>query len=183
MNITTTNGKIKSMDTLFDEALEEMMESIEDNLSDAQQLYVGNMYREDNGYTELRELNEYNINDALDGMKPWDIVNQDIDTYCSYFYYDGYDVTCTDDVWEDITVEDIARAILNDDLRYRDLPRELQDIYDEYEEARDKLENMNEGRKMAYEIVQKYVNCDADVSDLLVVLGKLAKNEDYWSEE
>ena len=175
-------GKYKSFDQLYDDALETMIEVLE-NLSSDEALEFGNMYREANRYEPLYPNEEDAINEALDGCDPYTVLNLDYDSYSDYFSYDGWDMTCTDDVWYDIDLEDFARTILDKGMRFDSIPDEVQEVIDAYDEAVEELENINEGRKMAEEVLFAYLNNNAEVGDLLVVLSKLARNDEYWSKE
>ena len=87
----------------------------------------------------------------------------------------------TNDVWEDVDTSDLARDILNGNYSHY-LNSDIKDILDEYEEAEEEIENYNPYRAMCEEVIQRYVNCEADVTDLLQTLDKLAKTDDAWEE-
>ena len=182
ISVIGNNGKIRSLDDLFEEAVENMVDVLND-LSDDDQFELGNLYRDKNGYNLLYRNTEDEINEILDGESPYDIIQMDYDEYADYFLWSWGSLDFTSDPFEDLDIEELARAILNEEFHYRDLPSDVQDAFDEFEEARNALDNMNEGRKMAYNVVAKYMNCQADVSDLLVVLSKLARTDEYWSED
>lgn len=185
MTIKTNTGKLKTLDELTDETVDQIVEFLEDNSYEDYALGLGNAYRENNHYSVLYENEEDVLNGELQNLNPYQLLNMGADDWCSsdaYFRYDGYDLSTTDDVWDDVDLEDFARDIL-DGYYYNDIPRELQDIVDEYEETKEKIENYNEGRAMAEEVIAKFTNCEADVTDLLQTLDKLVRNDDYWKEE
>ena len=185
MTIKTNVGKLKSIDELTDEAVDTIVEFLEDNQYEDWALPMGNAYRDNNHYPNLYENEEYSLNEELGRLDPYELLRMGADDWCEsadYFRYDGYDLSTTDDVWEDVDLEDFARDILDGDY-FRHLPDALQEIVDEYEEAKEKIENYNEGRAMAEEVIAKFTNCEADVTDLLQCLDKLVRNDDYWSEE
>ena len=84
-------------------------------------------------------------------------------------------------MWEDIDKEDFAREILDGEYR-RDLPSELADIVEEVEDANAELESIPEGRIMAERTLERYLNNQADVGDLLVLLSRLSKKDELWEE-
>lgn len=185
MTIKTKVGKLKSVDELTDEAVDQIVEFLEDNSYEDWALGLGNAYRDNNHYPTLYENEEYTLNDELRNLDPYQLLRMGADDWSSsddYFMYDGYDLSTTDDVWYDVDLEDFARDILDGDY-YRHIPSDLQDIVDEYEEAKEKIENYNEGRAVAEEIIAKFTNCEADVTDLLQALDKLTRTDEYWKEE
>ena len=183
MEIKNENGKLKTLDQLFDEAVDMMVEVLDD-LSTEEQLDIGNEYRDKNSYATLYENMESNLNDILEGMDPADLLrmgHEDWDDYSDFFTYD-YDLNMTDDVWYDIEEDDLARELLSDTFRPRYLPSEVRDLIDEYEEAKEEIENYNPNKAMVEEVIKRYVNCEADVTDLLQTLDKLARNDELWEE-
>ena len=182
MNIMC-GGKFRSIDDLNEEAVERMVDAIE-NLDDSEALELSNYYRDIDYCDHLHANDEENLNDVLSGMNPYDILQIDYDAYADYFSEDGYgDVEFTNDVWSGVDVEDAARAILGGEIKYHDLPGSIQDVYDEYEAARDALYNVREERKQAAQVISDYVNCKADVTDLLQMLDKLVRNDEIWGED
>ena len=87
------------------------------------------------------------------------------------------------DLWEDLDDYEVARDLLTEDFVPECMPREISEIIDEYKEALEELENYNPYRAMCEEVVRKYVNCEADVTDLLQTLDKLARTDEAWKEE
>lgn len=174
------NGKFRSNDDLYEEALDMMLDALSE-LSDNEALELSNLYREQDYSNPLYVNEENTINEVLGGMSPYDILQIDYDSYANYFSEDRYgDIEFTDDVWANADPEDVARAVLDGDIKYSDLPSSIQDVYDEYEEAKDKLDDIQEERKQAAKVISDYVNCKADVTDLLQMLDKLVRNDEIW---
>jgi hypothetical protein len=169
------------LEELYEEAIEMIVDVLED-FSEEEQLNIGNAYREMQNYSELHTNDDTTINEELEGTDPWELLQlgEDWDSSDGYFTWDGYDLHTTDDIWEDADPEDIARAILEGDMNAK--CRELIWALDEYDEAKEEIENYNPYRAMCEEVVAKYVNCEADVTDLLQTLDKLAKSDDAWEE-
>lgn len=180
MEIKREDGKLKTFDELWDEA----KEYIEDELNSMREedaMPLGNEIRGRNHYDTLYVNNEETVNDVLDGETPWNILNDSgWESGYDYFTYD-YGFNMTDDVWYDLDTEDIAEGILEGEW-YNYLPFDLKCYVDEYEEAKEELENYNPDRAMVEEVIRKYVNCEADVTDLLQTLDKLARNDELWEE-
>lgn len=175
------NGKYRTVESLWEEALDELEEALNDLNTDSA-LELGNAIREANGYELLQRNTDDEINSALRDIDPWDILNSagEWDDYSDFFIWDGYDLYCTDDVWYDLDTTEIARAILRG---YHSCPYEIQEIYDEYLEAIDKLNTINKERIEGENLLQKFVNCEADVTDLLQYIDRLVKNDEVWKEE
>lgn len=182
MEIKKKNGELRAPEALYEEAVDMLVEALDD-LCEEEQLTIGNAYREMNNYNQLNKNEEGMINDMLDGTDPYEILRlgEDWDSSDAYFTFDGWDLNTTDDVWYDADPDDIARAILEGDLRATFM--ELRDIVDEYEEALHEVESYNPYREMCELAIWKYVNCLGDVTDLLQVLDKLVRNDDVWAEE
>ena len=180
MEIKNENGKLKTLDELYDEAKECIEEEL-NSMLDEYAIYLGNEIRDRNNYDRLYENNEECLNEQLDGLEPYDILNLGWDNYSDYFTWDGCDLNMTDDVWYDLDTEDIAEEILDGNY-YKYLPSDLKEYVDEYEEAKEELENYNPDRAMVEEVIRKYVNCQADVTDLLQTLDKLARNDELWED-
>jgi len=179
MEITKKNGTLKTLDELYEEAKKKIVYELDTmDMDDA--LYLGNEIRDRNNYNRLYKNDEEGINEVLEGESPWDILNKEWNSYSSFFTYD-YDFEMTDDVWYDFDTDEIAGGILDD--RYRQyITSDIQDIVDEYEEAREEIENYNPYREKCAQVIAKYVNCEADVADLLQMLDKLVKDDSAWEE-
>lgn len=181
MEIKNENGKLKTLEELYEEAIEMIIDVLED-FSEEEQLDIGNAYREMQNYSKLYTNDDTTINEELEGVDPWELLRlgEDWDSSDGYFTWDGYDLYTTDDIWEDADPDDIARALLEGDMnaRYRELVWAL----DEYDEAKEEIENYNPYRAMCEEVVARFVNCEADVTDLLQTLDKLAKTDEAWKE-
>lgn len=179
MEIKKENGKLKTVEELYDEAKELIVDEL-DTMSNEDALYLGNEIRERNNYDTLYENKRSCINDVLTEEEPYDILTSDWDEYSYFFTWDcGFNMT--DDVWYDLDTDEIAGDILEGS--YRDyITYDIKDIIDEYEEAKEKIENYNPYRAMCEEVVAKYVNCEADVTDLLQTLDKLAKTDEAWEQ-
>lgn len=177
MEIKNENGKLKTVEELYDEAKELIVDEL-DSMSNEDALYLGNEIRDRNNYDRLYENNEEGVNEVLEGVDPWDILNSDWDDCSEFFTYD-YEFNMTDDVWEDLDTDEIADDILDGNYR-KYLTSDIKDIVDEYEELREQIENYNPYRAMCEEVIARYVNCEADVTDLLQTLDKLAKTDEAW---
>lgn len=178
------NGRLKIKDELWEEAVNKLVEVLE-NMNEDEALDLGNAYRENNHDCPLYINDEDNLNDELDGKDPYEILQMadNWDENDSYFGIDGWnELGTTDNVWQNIDLEDLAKDLLDGDY-HRRITDDIQEILDDYEEALEKLENYNEGRALAEDVVRKYVNCEASVTDLLQALDKLAKTDEYWKEE
>lgn len=180
MEIKNENGKLKTLEELYDEVKELIVDEL-DTMNTEDALYLGNEIRDCNSYALLYENKEGNLNDVLEGLDPADLIrmgSEDWDNYSDFFTYD-YDLNMTDDVWYNLDTDEIAGDILEGS--YRDhITYDIKDIIDEYEEAKEEIENYNPYRAMCEEVVAKYVNCEADVTDLLQTLDKLAKSDEAW---
>ena len=177
--IKNVNGKYKTLAELYDDAVEIISEAL-DYLSDSEQIEIGNKWRDDNGYPILHYFEEDEVDEVLSDCSPWDIIHMEIETsYCGdrYFTYE-YDFEVTDDIWDNIDLEDLARELINGEASIDN--REINDLISEYEDAKEYLENLNEDREAAREVLAKFVNCEADWKDLFTMLDKLVKNDDIW---
>ena len=184
MEIKVKGGKLKTEEQLRDEAIDKLVEALEE-MGEDEALDLGNAYREANHDCPLYVNDEDNLNDELDGKDPYEILQMAYswNENDSYFGIDGWnELGTTDDVWEGIDLEDLAGDLIDGDY-HRHITSDIQEILDDYEEALEKLNNYNEGRALAEEVVRKYVNCEASVTDLLQALDKLAKTDEYWKEE
>lgn len=178
------NGKLRTEDELREEVIDKLVDALED-LDCDEALELGNAYREDNHDAILYTNDEDNINSELDGRDPYEILRmaEGWDECDSYFTCGEWgDLGSTDDVWENVDLETLASDLIDGDY-HRHISDDIQEILDDYEEALEKLNNYNEGRLLAEEVVRKYVNCQATVTDLLQTLDKLAKTDEYWKEE
>ena len=175
------NGKYISLDELYDLAKEQIVDELE-CMNNEDALYLGNEIRDRNSYELLYENTEENLNEMLDGLDPYDILNLGWDDYDEFFTFDGYDWNGTNDVWCDLDTDEIADDILEGSYRSY-LTSDIKDILDDYEEAKEYLENLNEYRAMAEETLARYLNCEADVTDLLQLIDKLVRTDEVWAEE
>lgn len=177
-------GRLKTEDELREEVIDKLVDALEE-MDDDDALNLGNAYRENNGDTELYVNDEDNLNSELAGKDPYDILQMasNWDEGDDYFGIDSWnELGTTSDVWEGVDMEDLADDLLEGHYR-RHVTSDIQEILDDYEEALEKLNNYNEGRALAEEVVRKYVNCEATVTDLLQALDKLARTDEYWAEE
>lgn len=180
MEIKNENGKLKTLEELYEEAKELIVDEL-DTMNTEDALYLGNEIRGRNNYDILYENKDENLNDVLSGMDPADLIrmgSEDWDNYSDFFTYD-YDLNMTNDVWYDLDTDEIADDILEGSY-HTYLTSDIVDILDEYEEAKEEIENYNPYRAMCEEVVAKFVNCEADVTDLLQTLDKLAKSDEAW---
>ena len=144
----TTTTKSDLEDNLQD-AIKDALE----NMSDNDALELINEYNDSNGYDTIYEMDENGINDALDGYSPWDVINMEIDTSDYYFTWDGYDINTFNDVWENVSIDELTDWIIRNE--YRD-NTDIDMIYDDFEEACefiDELEEEYENKKQARENV------------------------------
>ena len=179
-----TKGRLKTEDELREEVIDKLVDALE-NLDGDDALDLGNAYRQANHDEPLYVNDEDNLNSELEGKDPYDILCMacNWNEYDEYFSCDSWgELGTTSDVWENVTLEDLAEDLL-DGCYSSVTPDEITDIVEEYEEALEKLQNYNEGRALAEEVIKKYVNCQADVTDLLQCLDKLVRTDDYWKEE
>ena len=177
-------GKLKTEEQLKDEVIDKLVEALE-NMDEDDALNLGNAYRESNHDGPLYINDEDNLNDELDGKDPYEILRMayNWDENDSYFGIDCWnELGTTSNVWEGVDLEDLAGDLLDGDY-HRHITDDIHEILDDYEEALNKLENYNEGRALAEEVVRKYVNCEASVTDLLQTLEKLVRTDDYWKED
>lgn len=179
MDIKNENGKLKTVEELYEETKERIVSEL-DTMSTEDALYLGNEIRDRNSYDTLYENKRSCINDVLEGEEPYDILTSDWDDCSDFFTWDG-DFNMTNDVWYDLDTDEIAEDILEGSY-YNYITSDIKDILDEYEEAKEEIENYNPYRAMCEEVIQRYVNCEADVTDLLQTLDKLAKEDDAWEE-
>ena len=175
------NGRYLTLDELYDLAKEQIIDEL-DCMHNEDALYLGNEIRERNNYDILYENNEENINEQLDSWDPWDILRLDYDDYADFFLLNDYnDLTFTNDAWYDLDTDDIAEDIL-DGSYSKYINSDIRDILDDYEEAKEWLENFNPIREAGAVILAKYTNCEADVTDLLQFIDSLVRNEEAWEE-
>lgn len=179
MEFKNENGTLKTLDELYDDAKEKIVDEL-DTMDTDDALYLGNEIRYRNNYDRLYKNNEESINEVLDGESPWDILNKDWEDYSDFFTYD-YDFDMTNDVWYDLDTDDIADDILDGNY-HNYITSDIQDIVDEYEEAKDLLENYNPLRAEGVDLLAKYVDGKADVTDLLQYIDRLVKDERLWEE-
>lgn len=182
MEVKKENGALKTLEELYEEAKELIVDEL-DTMSTDDALYLGNEIRGRNNYDILYENKDGNLNDVLSGMDPADLIrmgHEDWDDYSDFFTYD-YDLNMTDDVWYDLDTSEIAEDILEGS--YHDyITSDIKDLVDEYEETRDLLENYNPLRAEGVDLLTKYANCKADVTDLLQYIDRLVKDERLWEE-
>ena len=183
MEIKTTNGRVKTQEELFDEAVDLMVDRGFGYCNTDELLDIANEARENIGYDRLYPNDEDELNEQLDGVDPYQLLNMDWDSSAYYFRFDGWDLYTTDDLWEDLDEYEVARDLLIEDFVPDYMPREISNIIDEYKEAEEELKNYNPYRAMCEEAVRKYVNCEADVTDLLQTLDKLARTDEAWENE
>ena len=174
------DGSYITEEELYDLAKSEIVNELDSmNASDA--IYLGNEIRDRNNYDLLYENNEENLNEQLEDMEPYDVLNLDWDDYADYFTWDGYDLTTTDDVWTDLDTDEIAEDILEGSYSaYTN--SEIKDILTDWEEAKEFLENLNPHREEGRELLAKFTNCEAGVTDLLQYIDKLVRNDEVWEE-
>lgn len=181
MEIKNENGTLKTLEELYDETKEKIVNEL-DIMDTEDALYLGNEIRGRNNYNRLYKNNEESINEVLDGESPWDILNKDWEDYSDFFTYDYGDLEMTNDVWYDLDTDDIAEEILEGSY-HQYITSDIQDIVDEYEEAKEKIEGYHPLRAECRELIERYTNGKADVTDLLQMLDKLVRTDDCWAEE
>lgn len=178
------NGKYKIAGQLRNEARNLMLSAIEDDLSGIELLELGNLYRDWDGGSTLYENTEDVINRELKHCDPAWLLEQEYDSWANYFAIDdwGGDLSFTNDAFEGFDAYDVVDAILDGDLDVYEIPALLKEIYQDLQDALISLESVNKFRKEIDDTISAYTNCEADVSDLLILLGKLANNEDIWEK-
>lgn len=184
MEIKTKAGRLKTEDELQEEAIDKLIEALEGMSEDAA-LDLGNAYRSSDYTDPLYVNDEDTINDELRGLDAYTILQmaEDWNENDQYFSGNGYgEFGTTDDVWENVDLEDLATDLL-EGAYSRLVTDDIQEILDDYEETLEKINNYNEGRALAEEVIRKFVNCQADITDLLQALEKLARTDEYWKEE
>ena len=177
-------GKFKgyiSPKTLYNLAKVEIIDALADMTTD-EALCLGNQIREERNYEWLYENNEDCINEQLDGWEPWDLLQLDYDDYSDFFYMDYGEPAFTNDIWHDLDTDEIAEDILDGRLYRAYWSEDIRNIMDDYIEAKEFLENLNEYRVEGEELLAKFTNCQADVSDLLQYIDRITKNDDVWKE-
>lgn len=173
-------GGYISPKTLYNLAKVEIIDSLDDMATD-EALCLGNQIREERNYEWLYENNEENINDQLEGWEPWDILQLDYDSYADFFYMEYGEPSFTDNVWKDLDKDEIAEDIL--DGGYSDYwSEEINSIMDDYNEAKEFLDNLNKYRIEGEELLKKFTKGEADVADLLQYIDRITKNDDVWKE-
>lgn len=176
------NGKYITLDQLYDLAKEEIIDAL-DYMNNEDALYLGNHIREESGdYDQLYENNEEGINEVLDGWSPWDCIQLDYDNYAEFFYLCYGEPEFTNDVWVNLDTDDIAEDILDGSYSSY-LDDDIKEVLDDYEEAKEFLENLNPYRAKGEEVIARFMNCEADVTDLLQYIDKLVRDDNAWKEE
>lgn len=175
------NGQYITQDQLYDLAKDAIIEELDD-MDEDDALELGNVCRERHRYNILYKNDEDNLNDQLGGEDAWTLLNLDWSDYEEYFTWDGYDLCTTDDIWDDVGEENLAKAILDGEYSEH-LTGNLEDILSAYEEAKEVLENLNPHREGARKVLNDYLNCKADVADLLQCIDKLVRNDAVWNGE
>lgn len=173
------NGTLKTLEELYAEAKGKIAAEL-DTMDTEDALYLGNKIRDKNKYDRLYKNNEESINEVLDGESPWNILNKGWEDYSDFFTYD-WDLNMTNDVWYDLDTEDIAEEILDGNY-HQYITSDIKDIVDEYEETKDLLENYNPLRAEGVDLLTKYVDGKADVTDLLQYIDRLTKTDEAWEE-
>ena len=179
------NGKLYTEDELYDLYVEKMCEVLDD-LDTDDLLAVCNAYREKEGGNTLYENNESELNDQLEHLNPYELLElgyedwSPSDDFFAYTRRDGF--TTTNDIYEDIDQEDLARELLDECLETPYSIYEIRTLIEEYTDAKDALEKYNPYREKAEEVIRKFTNCEADVTDLLQVLDKLVRTDEAWKE-
>lgn len=176
------NGQYITLDQLYDLAKDAVIDELTFGMDGTEALDLGNHIREKKNEDLLYENSEENLNEQLDGEDPYTILNLGWDDCAAYFTWNGWDINTTDDVWEDLDVDDIAEDIL--DGSYANYTTyEIKEIVADYEEAKEFLENLNPYREKARQVLNDYLNCNADVGDLLQCLDKLVRDDAAWHGE
>ena len=136
---------IKDGSDLYSELLEVLEEALTD-MDEGDALEIGNEYRDRQGDELLQELDEYTINDLLEDMTPYEILQSasDIDIDDRYIYRDAWgDIGTTDDVYCGLRVSEVAEWIADNEPRVIH-GTDAGDIMDEYNEALDLLNDLEE---------------------------------------
>lgn len=181
MEIIKKSGVLKTEDELYEEAVELLVDALED-LSEEEQIVIGNAYRE-MGSPTLYCNDSATVDNEFSDLSPWELLQlgQSWSEYDDYFIYDGDNLQTTDDIWIDADTDDVARAILDGEISAKYMV--LANIVEEYKQAKEQIEHYNPWRAMCTEVVKKFTDGTASVADLLQTLDKLAKSEDAWRKE
>ena len=107
-------GKLKTEEQLRDEVIDKLIEALE-GLDEDAALDLGNAYRSSD-YTDPLYVNDENtINDELRGVDAYTILQmaENWNENDQYFSGSAYgDFGTTDDVWENVDLEDLATDLL-----------------------------------------------------------------------
>lgn len=177
------DGTVMTADEIEDYFIERMIDEM-DTLDTDDLLDLCNQYREENSLPRLYYNDYGELDDVLCDVSPSDLLYMGRDDWESsdeFFQYTyGSGLSTTDDVYEGIDREDVARDILIEEFEPDNL--DVEDLLEEYKQAKLALKNCNVYRIETEEVIRKYTNCEADVTDLLQMLSKLARTNDVWKD-
>lgn len=177
--IKNENGEYKTLEELRDEVKDEIIDEL-NSMDDSDALCLGNYIREKNGDNLLHENCDDEIDEVFSDWSPSDILNMDYDSGSEFFYLDYGDPVFTDDVWEDLDTDEIAEKILDGETFGENITWDMKDIITDYVEAKKYLENLNPYRIEGEELLIKFSNGEADVTDLLQYIDRLTKTDEAW---
>ena len=177
--IKNGDGTYKTLEEIKNEVREAIIDEL-NGMSNGDALCLGNYIREHNGDNPLHENSESEINEVFSDWSAYDLLNMDYDDYSDFFYLDWGDPEFTDDVWENLDTEEIAENILNGKTFGDNLTWAIADMIVDYNQAKEYLENMNKYRTEGENLLAKFTNCEADVTDLLQYISRITKTDEAW---
>ncbi len=181
MEIIKKSGALKTEDELYEEAVVLLIDALED-LSEEEQIVIGNAYRS-MGSPRLYCNDSDTLENELSDLSIWELleVGQSWSNCDDYFTWDGSELQTTNDIWIDADTDDVARAILDGEISAKYMV--LANIVEDYKQAKEQIKHFNPWRAMCAEVVKKFTEGTASVTDLLQTLNKLATSDDAWRKE
>lgn len=183
MDIRNDEGQLKSKDEIKSEAVGKIIDLIY-GLDIEDKIILGNQYRQDNYMAILYENTEEVINDVFGKLDPYDLLemgNYDWDRQSDYFTYnDDSGIEMTDDVWYDIEQEDVASAILEEEITPKVTLEGLKEIIKDYNDTIEEWRKTNTYREKARVLVTKFKNHEATPVELAEFLETLVKTDEIW---
>lgn len=179
--IKNENG-YKTLEELRDEVKEEIIDEL-NSMDDSDALDLGNYIRKKNGDNPLHENCDDEIDEVFSDWSPSDILDMDYDSGSEFFYLDYGEPVFTDEVWEGLDTDEIAEKILDGETFGENITWDMKDIITDYVEAKKYLETLNPYRIEGEELLIKFSNGEADVTDLLQYIDRLTKTDEAWKEK
>ena len=131
----------------------------------------------------MYENTEDVINEVLGKLDPYDLLemgNYDWDRQSDYFTYNDGDMEMTDDVWYDIEQEDVASAILEEEITPEVTLEGLKEIIKDYNDTIEEWRKTNTYRERARVLVTKFKNHEATPMELLEFVEVLVNTDEIW---